>query len=89
MNSRATKQFWDCFDGLPQEIQERAREAFARWLENPFHRSLHFGPVYSTQPIWSVRIGRDWRALGVKTGDTIIWYWIGSHAEYDRILSAG
>ena len=89
MRSRATKRFWDCFDRLPPEIQQRARDAYARWSESPYHPSLHFGPVYSNRPIYSVRIGRHWRALGAKADDTIIWYWIGSHAEYDRLLADG
>lgn len=87
MKSRATKRFWDCFDALPPEIQQRAQEAYARWQESPYHPSLRFGPVYATRPIYSVRIGRGWRALGIKADETIIWYWIGSHAEYDRLLS--
>jgi hypothetical protein len=29
----------------------------------------------------------DYRALGVREGDEIIWFWIGSHADYDRLLS--
>ena len=40
------------------------------------------------RPIYSVRIGLHWRAVGTREGDVMIWYWIGSHAEYDRIVSA-
>ncbi len=87
MISRATKRFWDCFDKLPPEVQRLARAAYMRWQETPFHPSLQFGPVYASRPIYSVRIGLSWRALGVRSDDTIIWYWIGSHAEYDRLLA--
>jgi hypothetical protein len=89
MRSQATKRFWGCFAALPPDVQRQARAAYARWRETPSHPSLHFGPVYASRPIYSVRIGLHWRALGVRSDDTMIWYWIGSHAEYDRLLSAG
>ncbi|HEX8675403.1 MAG TPA: hypothetical protein VF710_26140 [Longimicrobium sp.] len=38
-------------------------------------------------PIYSARVGRHYRALGERqVDDTIVWFWIGSHADYDRIL---
>jgi hypothetical protein len=33
-----------------------------------------------------VRIGLGWRALGLLQGDVMIWFWIGPHAEYDRLV---
>jgi hypothetical protein len=44
--------------------------------------------VHAVDPIYSVRISRDYRALGVQTADEIVWFWIGSHADYERILSS-
>ena len=35
----------------------------------------------------TVRVGDHHRALGVRTGDQIIWVWIGTHADYDRLVS--
>jgi hypothetical protein len=32
-------------------------------------------------------VGLGWRAVGVRDGDTMVWFWIGSHADYDRLLS--
>ena len=36
--------------------------------------------------LWSVRISRGYRALGLFKDDTIHWFWIGPHDEYERIL---
>ncbi|WP_449363080.1 ParE family toxin-like protein [Trichothermofontia sichuanensis] len=37
-------------------------------------------------PIYSARISKSYRAIGQLDGDTVIWFWVGSHAEYDRLL---
>lgn len=86
MKSIAQEQFWDCFNALPADVQGRAREAFTLWQRNPRHSSLQFKRVHPTKPLWSVRIGQRWRALGLLRNDTMIWFWIGPHAEYDRII---
>ena len=86
MKSRALEQFWDCLDALPAEVRNLAREAFALWQRDPRHPSLHFKSVHARKPIYSVRIGRRWRALGLRHDDAIVWFWIGSHAEYDDII---
>jgi hypothetical protein len=56
------------------------------WQINPLAHSLDFKQVGKRQPIFSVRIGRGYRALGLLTDDTMIWFWIGTHDEYDRLL---
>ncbi len=63
-----------------------AVRARAIWREDPTHPGLQFKRVHPRQPIYSVRIGLDWRAVGARQGDTIVWFWIGSHAEYDALL---
>lgn len=89
MKSRTTRQFRDGLAELPLDIQERARKAYALFQQNPSHRSLQFKPVHPRRPIWSARVTRDYRVLGIRDGDTIVWFWIGSHAEYDRIIAQG
>jgi hypothetical protein len=42
--------------------------------------------VHDKQPIYSVRIGIHYRAVGVKHDDHMLWFWIGPHAEYDKLL---
>lgn len=86
MKSRALEQFWDCLDALPNEVQALARGAFSLWRQNPRHGSLHFKKVHPRKPLYSVRIGERWRALGLRRGDIMYWFWIGTHGEYDKII---
>jgi hypothetical protein len=88
MISRRTAEFRAAFDALPTHIQTLARDAYRRFRENPHHPSLRFRRVRPNEPIYAVRIGLHDRAVGRLNGDVIIWYWIGHHAEYDRLLAA-
>ncbi len=71
---------------LPKEMQQRAREAYKLWKQNNNHPGLHFKQVHETEHIYSLRIGLSYRALGVKQKDTMIWFWIGSHEEYNNLV---
>ncbi len=86
MNSTATERFWKCYAALPAEVKTQAREAYALFARDPYHPGLRFKRIHSTRPIFSVRVSLQYRALGVAEGDEIIWFWIGSHAEYDSLL---
>ena len=57
-------------------------------MENPSHPALRFKSVHPTEPIFSVRVSLHYRAVGVREGDSMIWFWIGSHDEYDRLLAS-
>ena len=81
---RTTPQFWKRFDALPEDVQQLARKNFGLLKENSRHPSLHFKDV---DGYWSVRVGLQYRALAVKDGDDFIWVWIGSHSEYDKLIS--
>ena len=87
MRSRTTRRFRRAFARLPESIKERARETYGRFVENPDHPGLRFKRIHATQPIYSVRVSKDYRALGLLEDDTIIWFWIGSHADYDELIS--
>ena len=87
MRSRTTRKFRNLFDSLPEATRDKARAAYALWSENPDHRSLRFKKVHSTLPVYSVRIDLDWRAVGILNGDAVVWFWIGSHGDYDKLLS--
>lgn len=87
MKSQTTEKFRKAYRGLPAEIQQLARDAYRLWKNDPSHPSLHFKKVHDTKPIYSVRINLNYRTLGLKKDDTMIWFWIGSHAEYDRLLA--
>jgi hypothetical protein len=87
MQSKTTRGFWKCFDAMPHDIQELATKAYRLWRENPAHPGLRFKMVHSTLPIYSIRISGGFRAVGVRAADDmIVWYWIGTHAEYERII---
>ncbi len=86
MKSRTTPRFRECLSKLPEHIQEQARNAYRRFALDPYHPGLRFKTVHPTQPIYSVRITRGYRAVGVLKDDEIIWFWIGAHDEYLRVI---
>ena len=86
MRSVTTTRFRKAFEKLPSEIQQRARQAYNKWKKNPNHPSLHFKQIHDTQSIFSVRISLSYRAIGIKEEDIMIWFWIGSHEEYNTLI---
>lgn len=84
MNSQTLPSFWESYERLDESIRKRARKAFMLWSENPFHPPLHCKCINSGENIWSVRISLGYCALGVMDGDTVTWFWAGSHEEYER-----
>jgi hypothetical protein len=87
VNSRVTEDFLTCFGTLPREVQQQARKNYRIWKQNPSHPGLQFKRVSDQEPLFSVRVGLGWRALGLLESGTITWFWIGSHAEYDKLVS--
>ena len=86
MNSHLTEDFVAHFRRLPRRIQELAQKNYRLWKRDPTHPSLDFKRVSRRNPVFSVRVGIGWRAVGLRQEDTMIWFWIGSHAEYNRLL---
>jgi len=84
LNHFASPDFWELFYELPENIQSLARKNYELLKSDPHHPSLHFKKV---REYWSVRIGRNHRALATEIDGGLLWAWIGSHAEYDRITS--
>ena len=85
MRSRATPRFWAAYRELPPEIKELARKAYGLFRDNPGHPSLQFKKVHEDS-IYSVRVTLGYRALGLLEDEEVTWFWIGTHAEYDRLL---
>lgn len=83
MQSRASKKFWTAYSALPAPIQRRALKQYRLWLADPQHPSVEFKKI---NRYWSARVTDNYRALGVMTSGTVIWFWIGAHDEYDRLL---
>ena len=86
MISRTTERFWECYRELPEQTRKEARKAYAAFKKNPYHPGLHFKRIHSTRPIFSLRITKDYRAIGIQEDDRIIWVWIGSHGDYDKLV---
>jgi hypothetical protein len=80
----ASSSFWRAYEQLPQPIQELADRNYQLLKDDPRHPSLHFKRAGR---FWSVRIGLRYRALAVEAGDDLVWFWIGSHADYDALIS--
>ncbi len=87
MRSRTTRKFRELFAALPSHVQRQAREAFRLFLNDPGHPGLHFKQVRPDPPLYSARVGIGYRAVGVRAGDTFVWYWIGPHGSYDKLLA--
>ena len=87
MKSYTTPAFWKAYDRLENTVQQRVRRAYRPFKENPRHPSLRFKKVHAAEYIYSARIDRDHRVLGVRDDGDIVWFWIGSHDEYERLLS--
>lgn len=86
MRSRTTRRFWRLFQDLPLDVQRDAKHAYRLFQSNPAHAGLQFKELEGEDDIYSVRIGLDYRALAVMKKDRIVWYWIGNHSEYDRLV---
>jgi hypothetical protein len=86
MNSRTNARFRELFASLPDRVQRQARAAYRLFRQNSAHPGLRFKQVHADPPIYSARVGISYRAVGVLDDDTVIWFWIGSHAEYDKLL---
>ncbi len=87
MQSHTTGAFRALLDAAPAPVQAKAQSAYRLWAENPAHPSLRFKKVHPTMSIYAVRVDRDWRAVGVLQEGEMVWFWIGPHREYEKLLS--
>ena len=85
MKSLTNRRFWEAYRRLPQTVRRDARRTYRLWIRNSRLPSLHFKKVGK---VWSIRIGNtSYRALADVQGDTVYWFWIGPHDEYERIIA--
>ena len=77
--------FWSAYELLPLSIQKIADKNFEILKSDPKHPLLRLKKVGR---YWSVRVGIHYRALAVGVEDGLLWFWIGSHADYDKLLNA-
>jgi hypothetical protein len=83
LNHFASPAFWVAYRALSSEIQAQADRCFALLKADPQHPSIRFKKVGR---FWSARVGLHYRALAVEAPDGVLWFWIGTHAEYDKIV---
>jgi hypothetical protein len=86
LTSKTTARFRSALSALPEHVQERARAAFRQFQQDPTHPSLRFKQVHAARPIFSARVGLGYRALAIRDDQVYIWFWIGTHGDYDKLL---
>lgn len=87
MKSFTTAAFHKLLASLPTEVQEQARAAYRMFLVNPRHPGLHFKRVHGSENLVSARVSGSYRVVGVLSqSDEVVWFWIGPHEEYEKIL---
>jgi len=87
MKSATLRSFWDAYRSLNEVIKRSARKSYRLWTQNPFHPSLHFKCINHEENVWSVRITLGYRAIGILEGNTVTWFWIGGHDDYEHFFS--
>jgi hypothetical protein len=83
MQHRKDRRFQKAYEALPPAVRSQADKSFALLKQSPSHPSLRFKKVGR---YWSVRVSRTYRALAVEVGGDLIWFWIGTHRDYDRLI---
>lgn len=86
MKSATLPSFWETYFALDTSTKRSAKKAYYLWRENPFHPSLHFKCINQKDDVWSVRITLTYRAVGILDGDTVTWFWIGNHDDYENFF---
>jgi hypothetical protein len=83
MRHFASAAFWESYQRLPENVRLLADKNYALLKQDPHHPSLHLKMVGR---FWSVRVGSRYRALAVEVEGGLLWFWIGSHADYDAMI---
>jgi hypothetical protein len=84
VKSCALPEFWSCLNQLPPPAQKIARKNFKLWQKEPTLKSLGFKRIKND--LWSVRAGSGFRALATFDDGRYLWFWIGTHDKYERLL---
>ena len=84
MKHTASPRFWATYQALPAHIRDLADKNYQLLKANPCHPSLHLKRIGK---LWSVRVGDHRRALGLDDPSGTYWIWIGTHADYDKMIA--
>ena len=86
MISRVRPSFWRVYSALDTRARAAARRGYQLFAQNPAHPSLRFKKLAGYEDVWSVRINEQYRAVGERKGDTVVWVWVGSHNDFDKLF---
>jgi len=86
MKSKTLPSFWKAYEKLSKDVKEKVKKSYEIWRRNPFHPSLHFKCINQEENVWSLRVSRGYRALCLFEKDSAVWFWIGSHNEYEKFI---
>lgn len=81
--SFAVCEFWDCYESLPKATRTLADAKFTLFERDPFHPSL---ALKQKGEVWTVAVGRSYRAIAYRRRNDFHWFWIGSHEAYNTLL---
>jgi hypothetical protein len=84
--SEITDSFRQNYGELAPDLKISVKRAYKLWLKNTHHPSLHFKKIHDQEPIWSVRVSKNYRVIGVMRDEKMIWFFVGTHAQYDKII---
>ena len=84
MRHRASAKFWRHYDALPPDVQRLADRCFELLKKDPRHGSLQLKKV---GVYWSARVGIHYRAVAIQDANDLVWFWIGRHDKYDKLLA--
>jgi hypothetical protein len=85
--SKATASFWKCLNSLDPADQEAAKKAYTLFMQDCGHRSLRFKKLEGHTQVWSVRVTLDLRAVAHRDGETVTWFWVGTHKDFDHLFA--
>ena len=86
MKSFTSRRFRETYASLPEQVRQHARRAYRLFRRDPSHPGLNLKKVDHEFGVYSVRIGRGYRALGRLDGSDMVWFWIGPHGGYDKLI---
>ena len=87
MQSQTTRRFRELLASASPAVRDKANDAYRLWSANPEHPSLRFKKVHASLPIYSIRIDLDWRAVGILREGVVVWFWVGPHSDYEKLLA--
>lgn len=86
INHLLSNDYHKLYDKLSPKIQKLSDKSFKLLNQSERHPSLCFKKL--REKLWSIRIGIHYRALGTpkENGRDMVWFWVGHHSQYDKLI---